>query len=161
MQGINTSSHPAMPRRPQIIMQENDSTVPRLSDIFRCTRCGYCCQGETTVSLDQEDQQRMVDKLGLPREEVREKYWRVTGNVVQMKTVDGHCIFYDEEAGCTVHEGRPWRCGQWPLHPSMLSDRNNYETIKASCPGITRDLEYEEFCRILQALLERQGVLIC
>ena len=89
--------------------------MAELKDIFECERCGYCCQGETTVSLDEDDQKRMVAALNLSREEVAEKYWRITGNVVQMKIVDGHCIFYDE--GCTVHQGRPWRCAQWPLHP--------------------------------------------
>ena len=88
-----------------------------LADIFICARCGYCCQGETTVSLDKDDQQRMVKELSLTREEVQEKFWRVTGNVVQMKIVDGHCIFYKENTGCTVHIGRPWRCGQWPRLP--------------------------------------------
>ena len=35
-----------------------------LSDIFVCARCGYCCQGETTVSLDDDDQKRMVAEIG-------------------------------------------------------------------------------------------------
>jgi hypothetical protein len=74
---------------------------------------------------------------------------------VQMKTVDGHCIFYAE--GCTVHPGRPWRCAQWPLHPSILSDENNFKTIADSCPGIKRGLGYDEFCRIFRELLEKSA----
>lgn len=130
-----------------------------IEDIFQCSRCGYCCQGETTVSLDEDDRRRMVEALGLPESEVREKYWRVTGNVVQMKVVDGHCIFYDD--GCTVHEGRPWRCAQWPLHPSILTDPNNLETIRESCPGINKDLSYDEFCHILREILDQEGVVQC
>lgn len=132
-----------------------------LSDIFVCARCGYCCQGKTTVSLDDDDQKRMIAELGLDRESVRDKYWRVTGNIVQMKIVDGHCIFYDQQTGCAVHEGRPWRCGQWPLHPSILADRNNFETIRSSCPGINRELSYEEFCTILQKLTDMAGKVKC
>jgi Fe-S-cluster containining protein len=132
-----------------------------LADIFICARCGYCCQGETTVSLDADDQKRMVEELGLSREEVEEKYWRVTGNVIQMKIVDGHCIFYKEDTGCTVHTGRPWRCGQWPLHPSILSDKNNFETIRESCPGINRELSYEQFCEILEHLTDQAGRIKC
>ena len=120
-------------------------------DIFACQQCGYCCQGETTVSLTGDDLQRMVDYIGLPEEEVKEKYLRITGNVIQMKIVDSHCIFYDN--GCTVHPGKPWRCSQWPLHPSILQDRNNFEAISASCPGIKTDLGYEKFCEILSALI--------
>lgn len=132
-----------------------------LSDIFVCARCGYCCQGETTVSLDEDDQQRMIEELGLDRDQVRDKYWRVTGNIVQMKVVDGHCIFYDDKTGCKVHTGRPWRCGQWPLHPSILSDMNNFETIRESCPGINKDLSYEEFCIILKQLTDEAERIKC
>lgn len=130
-----------------------------LKEIFTCTQCGYCCHGETTVSLDEDDQIRMIAALALSREEVKEKYWRVTGNVVQMKIRDGHCIFYDE--GCTVHKGRPWRCAQWPLHPSMLSDENNFKTIKESCPGINKEISYKDFCRILKELMDAQAKIHC
>ncbi len=133
----------------------------RIDDIFRCTQCGFCCHGETTVSLDEDDRRRMVACLGEPEAVVRDKYWRVTGDIVQMKTVDGHCIFYDDERGCTVHAGRPWRCAQWPLHPSILADRANFETIKNSCPGINPDLDYESFCAVLRQLMVEKEVLAC
>lgn len=142
-------------------MPENLKHGCEVADIFICARCGYCCQGETTVSLDENDQKRMVVRLGMKREEVKEQYWKVTGNIVQMKTIDGHCIFYQGEKGCTVHEGRPWRCGQWPLHPSILSDRNNFDTIRESCPGINKELSYDEFCRILRFLLAEGKKTVC
>ena len=131
------------------------------SELFTCTRCGYCCQGETTVSLDDDDQQRMIEALGMEREEVARRFWRITGTVVQMKVVDGHCIFYDKDSGCTVHGGRPWRCGQWPLHPSILEDEANFTAISQSCPGIRKELGYEEFCRRLRRLLVGQEKVIC
>jgi hypothetical protein len=124
--------------------------MTKVSDIFICQQCGYCCQGETTVSLDANDQQRMVEHLGMTRDEVARTFWRQTGNTIQMKTVNGHCIFYDN--GCTIHSGKPWRCSQWPLHPSMLDSQGNFEIIKESCPGITRKLSYGEFCRKFSAL---------
>ncbi|MCW5208543.1 YkgJ family cysteine cluster protein, partial [Desulfobulbus sp. US2] len=77
----------------------HEKTPATLSDIFTCARCGSCCQGETTVSLDQDDQERMIAELGLTRQEVEEKYWRVTGKVVQMKIVDHHCIFITQDTG--------------------------------------------------------------
>lgn len=121
-------------------------------EIFSCTRCGHCCHGETTVSLDAEDQERMCRVLGLHRDEVARRYWRITGNVVQMKIVDGHCIFYND--GCSVHEGRPWRCAEWPMHPSILDDRSNFSAISASCPGIQAGVGYERFCEILREILK-------
>ena len=97
---------------------------------------------------------RLVAYLRLPQEEVFRRYLRVTDNVVQMKVVDGHCIFYRE--GCTVHSGKPWRCGQWPLHPSILADEGNLTAIRASCPGLNREVEYQEFCAILTAYFAKQ-----
>lgn len=130
-----------------------------IEQIFSCQRCGFCCQGETTVSLDEHDQRRMVQCLGLGVEEVRERFWRVTGTVVQMQTVAGHCIFYEE--GCRVHAGRPWRCRQWPLHPSILDDELNYRIISESCPGIRVELGYEEFCRILRLIMAENDKVAC
>ena len=125
-----------------------------ISEIFVCQQCGYCCQGDTTVSLDENDQKRMVQHLGLKREEVARRFWRKTGNTIQMRTVDGHCIFFAD--GCTIHAGKPWRCTQWPLHPSMLADRENYEVIRESCPGINRDLSYDDFCKEFTELLKNE-----
>ena len=121
-------------------------------EIFECKQCGYCCHGETTVSLDDADLERMVDYLKMPVDEVKKKYLRVTGKVVQMKIVDGHCIFFDN--GCTIHSGKPWRCTQWPLHPSILADPANFQAISTSCPGINSEMGYEEFCRIFSFRLK-------
>ena len=124
----------------------------KVSEIFVCQQCGYCCQGETTVSLDKNDQKRMIQHLGMKREEVALKYWLQNGNTIQMKTVEGHCIFYNE--GCTIHEGKPWRCTQWPLHQSMLDDEENFKIIKESCPGINRELSYDDFRQKFSELLK-------
>jgi uncharacterized protein len=123
--------------------------------IFTCRRCGYCCQGNTTVSLDPLDIERLLTHLHMDFAEAKERYLRVTGKVVQMKTVDGHCIFYNQ--GCTIHPGRPWRCRQWPLHPSILGDPANFEAIGHSCPGLRKELGYEEFCRLLAGLIARKS----
>lgn len=95
----------------------------------------------------------MAAELKLSREQVAEQYWRVNGTQVQMKTTEGHCIFYQD--GCTVYGGRPWRCAQWPLVPAILHEQNNFITIRESCPGISRELSYEEFKEILSRLLGR------
>jgi len=125
------------------------------TDIFICMRCGFCCHGETTVSLDVDDRKRMVRALNRPEEEVRRSFWRISGNVVQMQTIDGHCIFY--ENGCNVHEGRPRRCGEWPLHPSILIDEANFYAIADSCPGINKNLSYRQFCEVLRELLNNES----
>ena len=133
--------------------------MSEIERIFKCRRCGFCCQGETTVSLDEDDRQRMILALNLSEDQVRAGYWRETGRCVQMKTVDGHCIFYQD--GCLVHAGRPWRCGQWPLHPSILADELNFHIIADSCPGINAELGYEEFCRILRRVMAEREKVCC
>ncbi len=129
-----------------------------VSQIFSCKRCGYCCHGETTVSLNKNDQERMIATLDMPAETVKANFWRLTGNIVQMQIVDGRCIFYED--GCKIHNGRPWRCAQWPLHPSILSDEKNFHIISDSCPGIKKDVGYERFCRILRELM-KESVVKC
>jgi Fe-S-cluster containining protein len=119
-----------------------------MEEVFSCKRCGFCCHGESTVSLDPDDQENMLEVLKISREVALEKYWKINGNEIQMNTIDGHCIFYDD--GCSVHEGRPWRCRQWPLVPAILLDINNLETIGASCPGIEKTAPYSDICNKIQ-----------
>lgn len=123
------------------------------AQLFSCQRCGSCCHGDTTVSLSDADQKRMAGVLKISAEDLRQKYLRISGATVQMKTVNGHCIFYDN--GCQVHAGRPWRCAQWPLHPAILADMNNYLTIAESCPGINKTLPAAAFRDHLEKLLKK------
>lgn len=128
-----------------------------VSRIFSCQRCGACCHGHTTVSLNEDDRQRMAGVLKMSEEQMSEKYLRITGTTVQMITVDGHCVFYDQ--GCRVHGGRPRRCAQWPLHPSILIDENNLLSIAESCPGINTNISYRQFCEILREILRNPDFL--
>ena len=112
--------------------------------VFCCRRCGFCCHGETTVSLDEKDQERMLAALGISREDALRKYWRLSGSEIQMKTVDGHCVFYDN--GCSIHMGRPWRCRQWPFVDAIITEQSNLEIIRNSCPGISKRASYQEIC---------------
>jgi hypothetical protein len=124
--------------------------MPNQKKFFRCRECGFCCHGETTVSLTPEDVERMAAYLKISVAALKERYLREKDNCVQMRVVDGHCIFYND--GCTVHPGKPWRCTEWPLHPAILIDRNNFESIRESCPGIAKDISYEDFCKQLAAM---------
>ncbi len=115
-----------------------------MSDVFACRRCGFCCHGETTVSVDEEDQRRMLEFLQISRKEAMEKYWREHSGQIQMRVKNGHCIFFDD--GCTIHQGRPWRCRQWPLVDAILIDAATLDTIKDSCPGLQQDASHERMC---------------
>jgi len=135
------------------------TTMDAIAKIFVCTQCGFCCQGETTVSLDEDDRKRMAKALELSPDELEDLYLRRSGTVVQMKITEGHCIFYDN--GCTVHQGRPWRCAQWPLVPALLNGKDNFTIISDSCPGINKEISYSEFCKILKDYLRDHDTVIC
>ena len=47
--------------------------MSEIKKIFECTQCGFCCHGETTVSLNLEDQRRMVEALDKTLDEVAAK----------------------------------------------------------------------------------------
>jgi len=130
---------------------EGEKVQERIRDVFACRRCGFCCHGETTVSLDEHDQKRMLKVLRISRQEAMEKYWRGADGQIQMRVKNGHCIFFDD--GCSVHEGRPWRCRQWPLVDAILVDTATLDTIRASCPGLNGGASYDSVCEEVQKRL--------
>ncbi len=123
--------------------------------VFECKRCGFCCQGESTVSLSPEEQERIASYLGLPVSEFLARYTVKRGKRVEMKTINGHCIFYDEEKSlCKIHPVKPFHCRQWPLHPSLLRDKESFEIIRRTCPGFSPEATWEEVKRFM----EEQGI---
>lgn len=84
----------------------------------------------------------MLHELNITKEQALDKYWRRSGNVVQMKVVEGHCIFFSD--GCTVHKVRPKKCREWPLVQAMIVDKVNFESIKESCPALKDGCSYED-----------------
>ena len=125
-----------------------------MKKLFECKRCGFCCQGESTVSLSPEEQERIASYLGLELKEFLARYTVRKGKRVEMKTVAGHCIFYDEkESLCRIHPVKPFRCREWPLHPSIIRDRESFEIIRRTCPGFAKEATWEE---IKEWLAERE-----
>ncbi|AEH46047.1 protein of unknown function UPF0153 [Thermodesulfatator indicus DSM 15286] len=113
--------------------------------LFECKRCGFCCQGESTVSLSSDEQKSIAAFLGLSISRFLEHYTVNKGSHIEMKIVNGHCIFYDEKNKlCQIHPVKPFRCRQWPLHPSILKDKDSFEIIRASCPGFAKEATWEE-----------------
>ncbi|HFC98641.1 MAG TPA: YkgJ family cysteine cluster protein [Thermosulfurimonas dismutans] len=117
---------------------------PRQRKIFECKRCGFCCQGESTVSLSPEEVQRIAAYLKISIEELTARFLVHRGGRLEMRTLEGHCIFYHPQEGCRIHPVKPDHCRQWPLHPSILKDRENFEIIRSSCPGFSEELTWEE-----------------
>jgi len=133
--------------------------MKNLEEIFQCTMCGYCCQGETTVSLNEEDRTQITQALDIELDELTCRYLRETNNIYQMKTENGYCIFYDN--GCSLHPHSPWQCRQWPFHPAILKDENNFKTIQSSCPGIKKTATYKDVCKYIKHVKANGSKVIC
>jgi Fe-S-cluster containining protein len=121
-----------------------------MKKVFSCKLCGHCCHGNSTVSLSQADQKAIASFLGLTVTDFLQKFCIKKGNRIEMKIVDGHCIFYGDDGLCKIHEVKPFQCKRWPLHPSILKDRRAWNAIKADCPGFDKNARYEDVCELVK-----------
>ncbi|QER41637.1 YkgJ family cysteine cluster protein [Thermodesulfobacterium sp. TA1] len=105
---------------------------------FKCQRCGNCCQGESTVSLNEEEIYRIANFLNLSVEEFKQKYTVKVGKYrTEMKTKQGYCIFFDKKTrSCTIHPVKPKKCKEWPLVEALFKDPTNLEILKNHCLGV-------------------------
>jgi len=116
---------------------------------FICKRCGACCQGESTVSLSQEEVTRIARYLGLEEETFKAAFLVKKGEKrLEMKIKEGFCIFYDREKGlCQIHPVKPERCKEWPFPPVIFKDKENFEIIRAFCEGL-KDFNFEDINKL-------------
>jgi Fe-S-cluster containining protein len=104
---------------------------------FTCTRCGHCCTGEPGfVWVTDEEIAALAELRGEPLEQVTGLYIKVTprGRTLREK-VNGDCVFFDKEIGCTVYEGRPRQCRTWPFWESNLATPEAWKRTQTVCPG--------------------------
>ena len=95
--------------------------------------------------MSPEVQERIASYLGLELQEFLARYTVRKGKRVEMRTEAGHCIFYDEkESLCLIHPVKPRHCREWPLHPSIMKDRESFEIIRRTCPGFAKETTWEE-----------------
>lgn len=105
---------------------------------FQCKRCGFCCQGESTVSLSEEEVLRIADFLHISKDVFLKNYAKIVcKGRIEMKTVNGFCIFFDQEKRlCRIHPVKPDRCKEWPFPRAIFTDEENFHIIKNSCLGL-------------------------
>jgi len=91
---------------------------------FKCIKCGICCLG-TEMELLPEDVER-IEALGYRIED----FAVADGEMLRLKNVDGHCVFYDPAtASCKIYENRPVGCRLYPL---VYDGREVY--VDRTCP---------------------------
>lgn len=112
---------------------------------FECKRCGACCQGESTVSLSEEEIFKIAKFLGLSIEKFMENFILSKGEKrKEMRTEGGYCIFFDREKKlCKIHPVKPERCKEWPFPPIIFRDKENFLILQNFCEGL-KEISFEE-----------------
>ena len=108
---------------------------------FDCKKCGDCCKGYGGTYVTPEDIQTIATYIHTDPNDFVEKYCRMSGTkplLAQGK--NGYCIFWDKV--CTIHPVKPRMCKAWPFIKSVLIDKNNWQIMASSCPGIRGDAPY-------------------
>jgi Fe-S-cluster containining protein len=104
---------------------------------FTCTRCGHCCTGEPGfVWVDDAELAAIAGHRGETVEEVKALYtrWTSRGRTLREK-LNGDCVFYDAQEGCTVYPVRPPQCRTWPFWESNVATPEAWQRTCQVCPG--------------------------
>ncbi len=120
-----------------------------LEDVFQCTLCGICCKGQGGIIVTKKEIDRIAKFLGLDNKEFEEKFLeKEDSNKYSIKIKeDGYCIFFDKDRRCTIHPVKPNICIAWPFFKGNLEDENSFEMAKEYCPGIKKEIDFEQFKR--------------
>jgi Fe-S-cluster containining protein len=108
---------------------------------FRCMRCGNCCGGGPgTIRVTDGEIRALAEHLHIACTEFRERYARDVGDryVSLREKPNYNCIFYDEDAGCTVYAARPRQCRTWPFWRGVVASRQRWVETGEECPGINQ-----------------------
>lgn len=109
------------------------------SDLFRCQKCGKCCQGYGGTFLTDKDIQSISQFIRTDPSDFMEKYCRMSGNKpILAQDSKGYCIFWKRH--CTIHPVKPRMCREWPFIESVLIDVTNWRIMSVFCKGINRNV---------------------
>lgn len=117
-----------------------------MPEVFQCQKCGQCCEGRGGIVLTDHDLARLAQFLGLSMAETLEKHTEtIAGKCCIATGADGFCLFFRANLGCAVHEAKPDVCRAWPYFRGNLHDKASFELAKEYCPGMDRDVSFEDF----------------
>lgn len=115
---------------------------------WSCRGCGACCRGfsfgpvepDIIAGLEAAD----IAALWPP---AAERPWHTTEAgpdgrpAAYLASVDGHCIFLQDDQRCAVHrllggDRKPWFCREYPFYPVEDTDGRVSVTVRADCGGL-------------------------
>jgi hypothetical protein len=142
------------------VLESSVATAPWFAEglRFTCKQCGNCCSGAPGyVWVRQREITKMMEILGISREELIETYCRQVGGRLALKEIRNprhggyDCVFMKELAAspddgnvvhpkriCTVYEARPLQCRTWPFWEGNLMSPKAWARASRTCMGMDR-----------------------
>ena len=91
------------------------------------------------VWVDAEEIARLAAYRGESVDQFSRRYVRRVGDRYSLiEKPGGDCIFWDEQAGCTVYPARPVQCRTWPFWAENIESPADWEHVRSVCPGSGR-----------------------
>lgn len=113
---------------------------------FDCKGCGHCCEGSGGILVSPREVGRLCQFLSISREAFEKQYAEEANGKMRLRTGEsGFCVFFAEDVGCGVHEAKPDVCRAWPFFRGNLIDPVSLELAKDYCPGIPKDMTFDDF----------------
>lgn len=125
-------------------MERIELDVMNSSKVFECQKCGVCCKGYGGIFVTDYEIKAIAEFLTITQDEFLSGYCEESGGRTMLRTGEnGYCIMWDDL--CTIHHVKPSLCRTWPYLKSVVVDKNNLTVIQNACPGVSKDVTYEEF----------------
>ena len=125
------------------------------SKIFQCQKCGLCCKGYGGIFVTGQEVKTIAKFLKITQDRFLSRYCEESQRRTMLRTGEnGCCILWDEL--CTIHPVKPSLCRTWPYLKSVLVDKNNLTVIRNACPGLSKDITYEEFAAAVRTFHSRE-----
>ena len=120
--------------------------------LFKCRKCGACCNGYGGTYLTSSDIDRISRFIGSDPGKFVDQYCILSGNrPVLAQRADDYCIFWDRL--CTIHPVKPLMCRKWPFLESILVDPANWLIMADSCPGIQADIDVDMLAKFVKQMI--------
>lgn len=128
------------------------SDTPHSEALFKCRRCGECCQGYGGTYLTPSDIDNISRFIESDPDKFVDQYCNLSGSrPVLSQREDGYCIFWHRL--CTIHPVKPLMCRKWPFLESILIDSTNWLTMADSCPGIQTNIASDTLEKLVKQMV--------
>jgi Fe-S-cluster containining protein len=125
------------------------------TEIFQCQKCGVCCKGYGGIFVTDQEVKVIAKFLNMTPDQFLSRYCEQSRRKTMLRTGENSCcILWD--GLCTIHPVKPSLCRTWPYLKSVLVDKNNLTVIQNACPGLSKDITYEEFATAVRVFHSRE-----